>query len=357
MERNMSSKHLPFIAAGIAFMGAMGCSKSTTPSAEVPSPSPVSQRGDGELCSEKEPCAESFDCAQTHAAFCQGDAECATGEQCDLEIKTCTAMRCVNACGKVTKRYRYSDRKLLHMTSATPPLKDWIWGSECSGKGLCDLLGENCTATRDSCTQSLGCTWFGECIERDGTCIAEGPSCQAARVCTENGRCTAVDQKCTATREEDCQASRNCTLLNWCGVQEKYGLCRLKSGDKPGGTASFHGTKKLEKDEELNIKPIEGGLSVAAVFAQRKTLKDTRIQVRGKVMKYTPGILQRNFIHLQDGSGSEEDKTHDLTVTTQEETELGKIITVEGTVIADRDFGSGYFYPVILEESKVIATD
>ena len=187
--------------------------------------------------------------------------------------------------------------------------------------------------------------------------MVDAASCKSARVCTQNGRCTLVDGACTATRSEDCEASDYCDKLRWCAVQEKYGLCRRAPGDTSSGSVNIHGTKKLEKAEDLAIDPPEGGHSVADVFAKRTELKDTRILVRGKVVKYTPGILQRNFIHLQDGSGSEGDKTHDLTVTTQEETELGKVITVKGTVIVDRDFGSGYFYPVILEEAKVVTTE
>jgi hypothetical protein len=353
----MNPKSIQFIPFILLFMFAGGCSKSAPPPAQEPTPV-LADRGErGELCSEENPCAEPFECAQTHGAFCEDVAACASDEKCDLEIKACTAMRCVDECTSVAKRYRFSDRKLLSLPSAKPALRDWRWGSKCSVEGLCDLQNEACVATTRTCAESLVCAWFGQCTAKDGKCVVSNESCKSARVCTQNGRCTPVDAVCTATRDEDCAASDYCEKLRWCAVQEKYGICRRAPGDESSGSVNLHGTQKLKKDGDLAIEPVEGGHSIADVFAKRDAIKDTRIQVRGKVVKYTAGILKRNFIHLQDGSGSETDKTHDLTVTTQDPTEIGKIITVEGTVIADRDFGSGYFYSVILEESKVIATD
>ena len=44
-------------------------------------------------------------------------------------------------------------------------------------------------------------------------------------------------------------------------------------------------------------------------------LKDVKVAVRGKVVKFLPAIMGKNWIHLRDGSGSTAAGDFDLTVT------------------------------------------
>ena len=73
--------------------------------------------------------------------------------------------------------------------------------------------------------------------------------------------------------------------------------------------------------------------------------------VRGKVVKFLPQIMGKNWLHLQDGSGSE--GSNDLTVTTATTVNVGDVVLVSGVVSVDRDFGFGYEYDVILEDAEV----
>ena len=41
----------------------------------------------------------------------------------------------------------------------------------------------------------------------------------------------------------------------------------------------------------------------------------------------------------------------DLTVTTLEEISRGELITLEGTVTLNKDFGAGYHYEIIMEKA------
>lgn len=95
------------------------------------------------------------------------------------------------------------------------------------------------------------------------------------------------------------------------------------------------------------------GRTVAEVFAQRAALDTKAVAVRGKVVKFLPGIMGRNWLHLRDGSGSAEKKDHDLTVTTSETAAVGDVVLVRGTVRKDLDFGAGYAYAVLVEEAKL----
>jgi hypothetical protein len=94
--------------------------------------------------------------------------------------------------------------------------------------------------------------------------------------------------------------------------------------------------------------------TVAEIHAQRMALKDKAVTVRGKVVKFNEGIMGRNWVHLRDGTGAS-GKDNDLTVTTGDKASVGDVVVVKGKVQIDKDFGSGYAYPVIVEEAKVSA--
>jgi hypothetical protein len=106
---------------------------------------------------------------------------------------------------------------------------------------------------------------------------------------------------------------------------------------------------------EIDVKKAEGqdARTVAEIFAGKASLKDTLVSVRGKVVKYNPDIMGRNWIHLRDGSGSRDKKDDDITVTTTQTAAVGEVVVVRGTVHLDRDFGAGYAYPVILEDAQI----
>jgi hypothetical protein len=106
---------------------------------------------------------------------------------------------------------------------------------------------------------------------------------------------------------------------------------------------------------EIKVARADGprGKLVAEVHAQKAALNDQPVEVRGKVVKFLPGIMGRNWLHLRDGSGSRERADDDLTVTTQQTAAVGHVILVKGSLGVDRDFGSGYKYSVIVEDATL----
>ncbi len=91
--------------------------------------------------------------------------------------------------------------------------------------------------------------------------------------------------------------------------------------------------------------------TIAEVFAQKQALSGKKVRVRGTVVKLTGGIMGKTFLHLRDGTGSEEAKNHDLTVTTTEELARDQTVTLEGTLVLDKDLGAGYRYDALLEDA------
>jgi hypothetical protein len=92
--------------------------------------------------------------------------------------------------------------------------------------------------------------------------------------------------------------------------------------------------------------------TVAEVYAQRSSLKEKGVTIRGKVVKFNEGIMGRNWIHIRDGSGTA-GKDNDLTVTSADKAAVGDVVVVKGKVQVDKDFGAGYSYPVIVEDAKL----
>ena len=107
---------------------------------------------------------------------------------------------------------------------------------------------------------------------------------------------------------------------------------------------------------KIKVKKAEGadGKTVAEIFAHKTSLKDASVAVRGKVVRYNPGIIGKNWVHLRDGTGSPDKKNNDITVTTLDTVAVGDVVLVRGKLHLDRDFGSGYSYPVIIEDGKIL---
>jgi predicted lipoprotein len=113
--------------------------------------------------------------------------------------------------------------------------------------------------------------------------------------------------------------------------------------------------KKLESINDTPVAKASGAdaRTVAEITTQSAELKDKTVVVHAKVVKFNGGIMGKNWVHLRDGSGSATDGTNDLLVTSTDETKVGDVVTVKGTVRTDKDFGSGYAYKVLIEDGKL----
>jgi len=94
-------------------------------------------------------------------------------------------------------------------------------------------------------------------------------------------------------------------------------------------------------------------LSVKETFDKRASLKDKTVAIRGKVVKVSPNILERNWVHIQDGTG-EGGEVGRVVFTSKELPKVGDIVTAKGVVSVDKNFGSGYVYTIIVENASFI---
>ena len=119
---------------------------------------------------------------------------------------------------------------------------------------------------------------------------------------------------------------------------------------QPTGQA-HQGRPSVDK-RDVALEPAEGGVTIANLYSDRQSYADKSVRVRGKVTKVNAGIMGRNWVHLQDGT--EANGKYDLTVTTDAEVSEGDVVTFEGEIAIDRDFGAGYKYEVIMEKAKLL---
>jgi hypothetical protein len=99
------------------------------------------------------------------------------------------------------------------------------------------------------------------------------------------------------------------------------------------------------------IAKAEGGYTVAELYEKAATLKGQTAALRGRIVKFTPQVMNMNWVHVRDGSG--DGATGDLTVTTQSTAAVGDLVIVRGTVVTGQDFGAGYSYAVLLKDATI----
>ena len=128
-----------------------------------------------------------------------------------------------------------------------------------------------------------------------------------------------------------------------------YFVDGFNTGGAPAAAASSPASP-APSVEVVAIDKVEGGYTIAEALAQKVELAGKPIKVRGKVTKFTAGIMGKNWIHIVDGSGAE-----DLIVTTSGSAAMGAVIVAEGALSLDRDFGFGYHYAVLMEDATVTA--
>ena len=96
----------------------------------------------------------------------------------------------------------------------------------------------------------------------------------------------------------------------------------------------------------------QANLKTVAVLNKDKTaLAGKTVSAQGKVVKVNNGIMGRNFVHVQDGTGDA--SNNNLIVTSKDTANVGDSVSVTGVVAVNRDFGGGYSYPLLVEEAKI----
>ena len=130
---------------------------------------------------------------------------------------------------------------------------------------------------------------------------------------------------------------------------------------QPIGTpASPHGSEGMKATPQkptiekidISIPPAKGGITISKLYTSPASYNGKTVLISGKVTKVNNSIMQKNWVHIQDGTSSGND--FDLTVTTGDVVKVGDVVTFQGKIALNQDFGYGYSYKVLLQEAKAL---
>ncbi|OQY04021.1 MAG: hypothetical protein B6I20_03805 [Bacteroidetes bacterium 4572_117] len=107
--------------------------------------------------------------------------------------------------------------------------------------------------------------------------------------------------------------------------------------------------KLVTVKDKLQIEPIKNGITIAELFSNKEKYAGKTVKIKGQVTKYNAKIMKKNWLHIQDGT--EFNGAYDLVATSNQKFEVGTVVTIEGVIVLNKDFGYGYFYEVIMEEA------
>jgi hypothetical protein len=95
-----------------------------------------------------------------------------------------------------------------------------------------------------------------------------------------------------------------------------------------------------------------GQFSIREVFDKKTELSGKVIEVKGKIVKVSQQIMGRDWVHIEDGTGTKLEKNNKLIFrTTHAGVAVDDEVVAKGVLFTNKDFGYGYYYPVIVEDT------
>ena len=127
------------------------------------------------------------------------------------------------------------------------------------------------------------------------------------------------------------------------------------AGEAAQVATAHAGVAKTEFAGDVKVPKATGAdaRTVAEVVTKSAELKDKTVLIRARVVKYSPAIMGKNWVHLRDGSGSAANNTNDVSATTNDQVKVGDVVLLKGVVRKDKDFGAGYVYKVLIEDAAL----
>ena len=118
-------------------------------------------------------------------------------------------------------------------------------------------------------------------------------------------------------------------------------------------TPAQQGNKVASTQKEgISVAPAEGSVSIAQLYAGRNDYAGKTIKMKGQVVKVNEEVMGKNWVHIQDGT--KDGESFDLTITTLDKAVVDEVVTFEGTITLNKDFGYGYSYELIMEDAKLV---
>jgi len=131
---------------------------------------------------------------------------------------------------------------------------------------------------------------------------------------------------------------------------ELYLVGNLVSSDHGNMTEMANNSGANEAKVETKTVHSQGSIKISDLVNNPKKYEGQKVQIDGVCTKINLGIMNRNWIHLKDGSMDD----YDLVVTSNEDVPVGSKVTIQADVVLNKDFGAGYKYELILENGELV---
>jgi len=102
---------------------------------------------------------------------------------------------------------------------------------------------------------------------------------------------------------------------------------------------------KINKSQTISKGPAVE-MSIAQINKKAASLKNKNVKVKGTVVKISKGIMKSSWVHIRD---KENNKL--IFRTPKENLNVGDIVSAQGTLNTDVDYGYGYTYKTIVVNS------
>ncbi len=113
------------------------------------------------------------------------------------------------------------------------------------------------------------------------------------------------------------------------------------------------GSAKAKQAAKASLSPAAKAArkyTISELYSKKSELAGHMVKVHGKVVKVSENIMDRTWVHIKDGTG--EAGTNKVIFRSVNGTaKVGDEVTAVGRLETDKDFGFGYFYPVIVEDA------
>jgi len=134
--------------------------------------------------------------------------------------------------------------------------------------------------------------------------------------------------------------------------------CKMPPASTPHGAMSAKGgsvekSKAAPKDIKVAKAVGKNAYTIEEIYSKKEELSQKTITVRAMVVKFMPQIMGKNWIHIQDGTGSAEKGNNDVAVSSLDTAEIGEEVIVKGTLGIDKDFGNDCVFGVLIEDASV----
>jgi GW (Gly-Tryp) dipeptide domain len=133
-------------------------------------------------------------------------------------------------------------------------------------------------------------------------------------------------------------------------VSHNHGTGNLKADFSETNTTPESSQKQAIETHTNTPITHKGSIKIAELVANPKQYEGKTVQLSGRVTKVNPNIMNRNWLHLKDGSKDD----YDLVITSNTFVPEGETITIKAKVSLNQDFGAGYRYDLILEDGILI---